>query len=1097
MNLKKQLALLLLLFCALNLSAQTKEKKITINFSNISLSEAMKRIEKSTGYTFFYDAEQVNVTQKVSLSSKDEPVGKAVEKMLKPTDLSCEITHTQIALIRKAASKATAPGGKMKVQGHIVDETGEPVIGANILIEGTSQGAITDLDGNFTLDTQKDAVLLVSYIGCASQKIKVSTPTLSVKLQSDAIGLQDVVVVGYGSQRKSDLTGGIVSISSDKLQQITSNNLLDKLAGQIPGLSITTTNARPGEDQSVRVRGENSLSANNSPLIILDGIPYSGSLTDIDPDIIENLSVLKDASSAAIYGSRGANGVILIQTKRGKAGKPMVTYKGQVGVQQVQKRLNVMAGDEYVKMKQDYHALKFGYTGDQLDPTKLLHPSEIVNYEAGIENDWQDIMFRNGLTHDNQVSISGGTEATKYMAAVAHLSQDGVMRNTGLKRTNISLNVTQEFNSWLTIGIGTQVIQKNIDNNQPYLEAGLKMSPYGIYKDEDGRYVDYPMDEVLFSNPMANINAITDKVYRNVFISTFAEIKLPVKGLSYRTNLGYNYRNKFEGSYYGRNTLSGKSKEGSATIKNEHYYDYTWENLINYNRIFGKHKVDATGLFSMQQTQKVNSEQSAECFVNDDSEYYNMNLGEKNQKVSSELNETSTLSYMFRVNYGYDNRYLLTLTGRSDGYSAFGANNKYAFFPSAAVAWNLSSEKFMENARDKWLDMLKIRMSYGSNGNQAINPYQTLDRLSTAKYIWGDGGSAANGAYLPFNGVGNPNLKWETTKTFNFGIDFSVLNNRISGNIELYVANTSDLLMKRNVPVMNGFNEILDNVGQTRNKGIEIGLKSVNIEAKDFRWETNVNFALNRDEIIELRGDGKDDITNKWFIGEPLRVFYDYNVVGTWQENDPNWKCKRTTNDKGEVNEKWGYFTDDWKEIQAGANPGSAKLEDVNGDGVISAKDKKVIGSKMPSFLLSMGNQFSYKNFSFSFLLDGVFGKTKERKDLNVERWNVNYNYLSGMDYWTPENPTNKMTSLLYTPYDAHTFYEKVNYVQVKNITLGYTFEKSWVRALGVSALSVNASVNNLCSFSNVDNTTNLDADDMYSSYPTNRSYMFGLNLTF
>lgn len=1084
MNFKNYFAILLLFFYAISLSAQGQGKKITINFSNISLSDAMARIEKSTGYTFFYDAAQVNVRQKVSLTCKNELISKAMDKMLSPINLSYEITNTQIAVLNK--KKATL-GGPTKVRGKVVDEKGEGVIGANILIEGSGTGTITDFDGKFELEAPINANLLISYIGYKQQTVKVKNhEPLTIKMVSDAIGLQDVVVVGYGSQRKSDLTGGIVSINSEKLQLVTTDNLLDKLDGQVPGLKITTTNARPGEDQSIRVRGENSLSASNSPLIILDGIPYSGSLTDINPDNIENLSVLKDASSAAIYGSRGSNGVILIQTKKGKTGAPTVNYKGQIGFQQVQKRLNVMKGAEYVKMKQDYFAQKLGYTGDQLDPMNVLNPNERVNYEKGTETDWQDIMYRNALTHNNQIGISGGTETTKYMASIAYMSQDGVMQNTGLKRTNVSLNVTQDLGSWLTIGIGTQLVQKNIDDNQPYLESGLKQSPYGQYKDEYGNYVDYPMNETLFYNPMANIDATTDKVHRNVFISSFAEIRFPIKGLSFRTNLGYNYRSKNEGYYYGRNTISGKSVEGFAQIYNQHYYDYTWENLLKYNQIFGKHKIDATGLFSVQETQSKTASQYAECFVNDDSEYYNMNAGEKNQSVSSSLSETATLSYMFRLNYGYDNRYLLTLTGRTDGYSAFGANNKYAFFPSAAVAWNLSSESFMEQARESWLDMLKIRFSYGSNGNQAISSYQTLDRLNISKYIWGDNGTTANGTYLPFGGVGNPNLKWETTRTFNLGVDFSFLNNRISGTVDLYLANTSDLLMSRTVPVMNGFSSIMDNIGKTRNKGIEIGLNTVNIENKNFKWNSTVNFSLNRDKIVELRGDGKDDITNKWFIGEPLRVFYDYNVVGVWQTNDSRWDA-----------DKKKYLNEEGKEIQSGAKPGSAMLEDVNGDGKISAQDKKVIGSKLPSFLLSMGNQFSYKNFSLSFLLNGVFGMMKERNDLNIERWDVVYNYLSGMNYWTPENPSNEVTSLVYSPYDKHTWYKKVSYVQVKNITLGYNFEKAWLKTIGILAANVNVSVNNLCSFSNVDNTTNLDADNMYYSYPTNRSYMFGLNLTF
>lgn len=980
-----------------------------------------------------------------------------------------------------------------KISGNVIAEADKyPIIGANILIKGTTVGTTTDVDGNFTLDVPKSATLVISYIGCETQEIKITgSKKLNIILKDNAIGLEDVVVIGYGSQRKSDLTGGIVAVGEDKLKMVSTNNLMDKLAGQVPGLNVTAGKARPGEDQTLRVRGENSLTADNSPLIVLDGIPYSGSLGDIDPDIIETLSVLKDASSAAIYGSRGANGVILIQTKKGKKGAPMVSYKGQVGMEQAERRINMMKGPEYIKYMQDYNRMKYGYSGDQLDPLKLLNPSERDNYQAGHEEDWQDLMLRNGLTHNHQLSISGGTESTTYMASLSHLSQDGVMQNTGLKRTNVAINITQVFNSWLTVGMGTQAVQKETGGEQPYLEAGLKMSPYGIYKDEDGRYQDYPMDQTLYYNPMANVDAISENTTRNIFLSTFAEIKLPVDGLSFRTNFGYNYRNKFIGSYYGRNTLSGKKVNGSASIENQHYYDYTWENLLKYNKAFGKHKIDATALFSMQETSQRKAKQTGESFVNDDSGFENMAAAEKNKEISSELTETSMLSYMVRLNYSYDNRYMLTLTGRSDGYSAFGANNKYALFPSVAAAWNLSSEEFMEESAS-WLDMLKVRASWGSNGNQAIKAYQTLDRLTLTNYIWGDNGTVVNGSFLPSDGVGNPNLKWETTRTINAGIDFSLWNSRLSGNVDFYVANTSDLLMSRTVPIMNGYRSIMDNVGKTRNTGIEIALNSRNIETKDFRWTTNVNFALNRDKIIELRGDGKDDITNKWFIDEPLRVYYDYNVVGTYQESDQTWNEKTKT---------FVILNKDGKEIQKGAVAGSAKLEDIDGDGIITAADKKIIGSKLPSFLLSMGNQFSYKNIYFSFLLNGVFGQTKELHDYNFDRWMPSFNYISGMDYWTPENPTNEMTSPAYLPYDKHSFYKKMTYVQVKNITLGYNFEKNILNHIGIGALGVNISVNNLCTLSNVENALNYDSNDansnLITTYPSARSYVFGLNLTF
>lgn len=996
--------------------------------------------------------------------------------------------------------------GNLTIKGTISDKTG-PIIGANVIIKGTTNGVITDIDGNFTLENvKKGDILQVSFIGYSTKEIKISNNNnLHIQLDEDTQSLEEVVVVGYGSQRKSDLTGGVTAVGEDKLGLVSTNNLMDKLAGQIPGLNISTGNAQPGEDQTLRIRGNNSLTASNDPLIVMDGIPYSGSLGDIDPDIIESMSVLKDASSAAIYGSRGSNGVILIQTKKGRQGKATVTYKGQVGMAETERRLDMMSGDEYLQYLYDYNHLKNGIPYDQLTPESVLGADELANYKAGRTIDWQDKMFRQALVTNHQISLTGGTESTTYMASISRLRQDGVVRNTGMKRTNISLNINQNLGKWLKIGMSMQAIQKEYGGELPYLEAGLKMSPFGTYSDEEGNLEYYPMSRnTLFYNPMSDCDAIEDKTNRNVFISTFADITLPVKGLSFRTNFGYNYRNNFVGTYYGRNTLTGSKVDGAASIENTHYWDYTWEIILKYENTFGKHKIDATGLFSIQETSKQYSKQSAESFVNDEGGYHNMAGGEKNKSLSSSLTETALLSYMIRLNYAYAGKYLLTLTGRSDGYSAFGANNKYAFFPSAAAAWNISSEEFMENTRN-WLDMMKLRVSYGANGNQGINAYQTLDRLSLTQYVWGDGGNTVNGVYLPTNGVGNPNLKWETTYTFNTGIDFGLFNGRLSGNIDFYIANTKDLLMNRTVPYMNGYRSILDNIGQTRNVGVEFALNSINIETKDFLWKTNVNFSLNRDKIVKLQENGKDDITNKWFIGEPTNVYYDYNVIGTWQTDDPRWKCLVEKDNAGNIiSEKWGYYTDDWKEIQKGAEPGSAKLEDVDGDGVITADDKKIIGSKLPSFLMSMTNNFTYKDFYMSFVLNGVFGQWRQMHDQNFDRWMPEFNYLSGMNYWTESNPTNEMTSPSYVPYEKHSFYKKMNYVQLKNITIGYNIPKTFTQKLGITSARVDVSVNNVCTFSNIKNALNYDnakANDdekgVVVGYPTARSYMLGLNVTF
>lgn len=975
------------------------------------------------------------------------------------------------------------------MNGKVVDGNGDALVGVTVRVKDGTVGTITDFDGKFTLQVPPASTLVFSYVGFIAQEIKVNTSgVVNVTMKEGDALLDEVVVVGYGTQRKKDLTGGLSVVGKEQLEMVSTSNLMDRLVGQVAGLNITTSNAAPGSDQSLLIRGQNSISANNDPLIILDGIPYSGSLVDLDPNIIESLSVLKDASAVAIYGSRGSNGVILIQTKRGVVGKPQVSYKGQFGFSEPMQRIQVMGPNEFIRFKQDIGRLKNGYSGDQLDPIagNIISISERENFINGVTHDWQDYIFQTGYTMDHQIGISGGTENTKYMAAISYLDEDGVVYNSNLNRSNISANIDQTFNKWLTIGVGTQFVQKETGGITPNIEHAIKQSPYGKYKDEAGYYVAEPMEYSLITNPMINVNADQDRTSRNFFLNAYANILFPIKGLSFRMNYGYNYRSGFTGTYYGRDTYEGREQGGlvggKASISNSHYNDYTWENILRYEREIDSHRFDVTGLFSTQQTKSLSSSQSGEGFVTDDTSYFMMGTAERNQKISSGLSETSMLSYMLRLNYAYKGKYMATLTGRSDGASVFGENNKYAYFPSAALAWHLGEESFIKD-NVEWMDMLKLRASYGANGNQAITAYRTLDRLySKVKYIWGDGGQAANSAYLPNDGIGNPNLKWETTYTANIALDFQLFKGRLGGTIETYLSNTHDLLMTRTVPIMNGYSKIWDNIGQTRNKGVEITLNTVNVSNRDFKWNTDVNFTLNRDKIIELRGDQIDDITNKWFIGKPLSVFYDYNVIGLWQQGDEY------------------FYTDDngvQKNIQAGAAPGAAKVEDVDGNGYIDANDKKIIGSRRPDFTMSMGNKLTYKNLYLSCLVNGVFGVWREDNVANVGSWAYSTtNYVHGANYWTPENTDADIVSPGYVNTLGHGYYKKQTYVQIKNITLGYSIDRKLVNKLHLSSVNVNLSINNLHTFSNMRQILNYDNGWM-ASYPAARSYMLGLNINF
>ncbi|WP_199117499.1 TonB-dependent receptor [Pedobacter sp. ASV28] len=972
-------------------------------------------------------------------------------------------------------SQTTDP---IRIKGKVTDDKGEALVGVSVLIKGTSKGTSTDIDGNYAIEVPSTAILLFSYIGFDPQEVKVNpSGVINIKMAGDKV-LDQVVVVGYGTAKKKDLTGGLAVVGKEQLSMVSTPNLMDRLVGQVAGFSITTGNAAPGAAQTLLIRGENSISANNSPLIILDGIPYSGSLADIDPNNTENISVLKDASAVAIYGSRASNGVILIQTKRGALGKAQVAYRGQLGLAEPMQQIEVMGPNEYIRFQQDIGRLRQGYTGYLLDPVAgdIISVTERGNYLNGITHNWQDYIFRRAATMDHQLSISGGTENTKYMASLAALDQDGVVYNSRLSRLNMTTNLDQTFNKWLTIGVGMQYTRRSDGGVTPNIEHAIKQSPYGSYKDAAGNYVPEPMEYSLIANPMRNVNAIQDRYNNNFFLSGYANILLPVKGLSARSNFGYNYRSGFTGTYYGRNTFDGREQAGlvggSASISNSHYNDYTWENILKYERELGDHRFDVTGLFSMQQTKSVGSSQSGQGFVTDDTQYYMMNTAARNIINDSSLSETALLSYMGRLNYSYKGKYMLTLTGRSDGASVFGINNKYAFFPVAAAAWHIGEESFLKD-NVKWIDMLKLRVSYGANGNQAITPYRTLDRLySNVKYIWGDAGIAVNTAYLAGDGVGNPNLKWETTYSTNIGLDFQFFKNRLGGTIDVYNSRTKDLLMTRTVPIMNGYSRIWDNIGETQNRGVEVTLNTVNVNGRDFKWNSTVVFSLNRDKIVELRGDGKDDITNNWFIGKPLRVFYDYNMIGIWQTGE-------------------NYS------MQPGAAAGAAKLEDVDGNGVINTNDRTIIGSKNPRYMASFANRLNYKNFYASALLTGVFGVWRDDHMANLGAWTFGItNYVHGANYWTPENPNATIVSPGYLNTQGHGYYKKVNYVQVRNITFGYRVPQNITKKVGVSGIDINASVNNLHTFSNIRQVLNYDNTWM-ASYPTARSYMFGLNVNF
>lgn len=969
---------------------------------------------------------------------------------------------------------------QQSVSGKVVDETGKPVGGVTVQQKGTTVATTTGQDGVFTLTvTSKNATLVFNSIGFIARELPVSQTTQVTLTKSEDM-LDEVVVVGYGKQKKSDLTGSVATVEAKSLERINSPNIVDKLQGKISGLAINSGNAKPGETAAINIRGENSISASNNPLIILDGIPFSGSLGDISSNTIASISVLKDASSTAIYGSRAANGVILITSKKGAAGKARINYNGYFGLQSVERRLKLMNGPQYIQFMRDYQAAK-GKTGDALNPENYLFANVLEQYKKGEEVNWQNEAFNNAAPiHEHQLSFSGGTDKSDYYASVSYLNQDGVVKNTPYERYNVNLNLNQSLNSWLKLGMTMQASQGNRDGVQPNLESVVKLSPYSKNRDENGVAETYPMyAQTLWGHPFADENGQWDNTRRTVYANSWLDVKLPIEGLSFKSTFGTNYRNINENSYYGSNTLTGRGVNGRGEIYNEHFWDWTWENLLTYDRTFGDHKINVVGLYSSQKTNLKTSKMTGDDFVSD-AGYNNMASASKSLKLESKLENTAMISYMGRINYSFKDRYLLTLTGRSDGYSAFSVDNRYAFFPSVAGAWVISKEG---NVQD-YFDQLKLRVSYGKNGNQAVSPYQTYDRLTNVDYIYGL--DPVKGLVMNFNGRGS-NLTWETTSSLNAGLDFGILKNRLSGTFDYYTSKTTDLLLSEQVPVMNGYNTILNNIGETSNKGYEVTLNALNIKNDNFQWNTTVNFAYNNNKITKLRSDGKDDLTNAWLIGKPIRIFYDYKVIGVWQEGE-----------------------DIANSYQPKAKPGDAKLADLNNDGKIDASDRTVMGNKISPYTLGIGNDFTYKNFSLSIFMNGAFGGTKVDDFKNIERFlpNNGANYLADMPYWTPENPNTDIPSPGYTPVNNHTYYINSAYWRIRDLSLGYTFEGDFLERLNLSSVRAFINARNIYTFSKIkgynvealsvsSTTGNPTSTNIAYPYPVARTFSLGLNVQF
>lgn len=1013
------------------------------------------------------------------------------------------------------------------ITGLVVDGNGESIIDASVLVKGTTNGIITDIDGKFTLnDVPEAGVIQISYIGYKTQEISAKNKAnLKVVLVEDNEMLDEVVVVGYGVQKKSDVTGAMIRVGSEELNSRPVANAFEAMQGKAAGVDIVS-NERPGEVGTINVRGVRSLSASNTPLYVVDGIPLmsNSGIETLNPQDIESIDVLKDASATAIYGSRGANGVILVTTKSGKEGKMSLNYSGTVTIENLQDYSEMMNSAEYIDWRRwaYYYKEPNKYPrGDQ--PTKdsdylifngAKDPYAWRNIEKGWAGgswngaavpttDWADMVTQTGITHEHTLSASGGSEKVKGYASIGYLNNEGTVKGQSYTRYTAKVSLDMDPTKWFKMGLninGTfsnqqygssaQAVGQMVKDRPSNLyAASTSLYPYAVPYDDEGNRIDYPggddkvktiVDEWNYSENERRMFRAIGSLYAQLDLG---EIYSPLKGLRYRFNFGPDFRYYRNGSFQDAKSVS---REGTNRAKLSNSSDFSWtlDNLIYYDREIGKHSF---GVTLLQSATKYHYEESSMAAINIPLPSAKWNaLSKKNISAlddwSSGLTEKQLLSYMFRLNYDYNNKYLLTVSGRWDGASQLAQGNKWAFFPSAALGWRLDQEGFLQDV--SWINQLKLRVGVGVTGNSAIDPYQTKGAVVPVYYPFGASptpGFVASESIAKDGNVAmaNKDLTWEKTTQYNIGVDYSVLNGRISGVLDFYTSRTTDLLMEMTIPSLNGYTNTYANVGKTSNIGIDLTLNTVNVKTRSFEWSTSINAAWQKDKIDELANGKEDDINNSWFIGQALGVIYGYQSAGIWKEEDAAEMAK--------FNAKGHSF-----------QAGMARPVDQNGDYKIDPNDDRVvIGHTRPRWTFGMTNTFSYKNFDLSVML---YGRFDYMVDTGGE-WQGGRYTQRKINYYNENNKNAEYQKPIHDdgggdPYYQILGYKNGSFLKVRNISLGYTFPQTLVKKWNLSNLKVYVQAKNPGRiFSNID-FLELDASQNLTS-TWNRGFTIGLNVGF
>ncbi len=955
-------------------------------------------------------------------------------------------------------SLALPAAAQTTVKGKVTDETGASMPGVNIVLKNTVIGTTSDANGDYSIaHTEEGSITLVfSFIGYKTHEELVSGRSIiNVAMETDTKTLSEILVVGYGTQKKSDITGSLVSVGSKELREVPVANMQQALQGRAAGVEVQRVGTAPGGDTRIRVRGERSVFGSNAPLIVLDGIPYEGGLNDINPDEIATINILKDASATAIYGSRGANGVVLITTKRGESGKTRLSFDSYYGVTTVAKKYDMFNAEEYAAMR-DYTSV-WPY-----------RPEEVEGMSLGRNTDWQDLMYQNGFITNHNVGVSGGTEVAQFAVGAGYYNESTILPGQDFERFSVKATVDTKIGKRLKLGVnslntvsfsnGTQFV--NQQPNTPGAFGGsmmynmLSLSPLMPAYTANGEIFQRPagnLDDASQNySPLylkENNNEWVDRVRRlRTFNSLYAEFEI-VNGLKYRFNLGLDYSQQNSGQFQGQDSyFRTNNLFNRAQVRNGEQYSWVAENILTYDKTFAeKHRLTLTGLYSAQQTRGYSTQTYQDHIAANFIEFYNLGLSDPAGQTILNGDESTRglLSYMARANYAYDDRYLLTFTYRRDGSSVLA--NKWHSYPAIAVGWNVLNESFIPDI--PVLNSLKLRLGYGQTSNQSVNPYSTLGGVNNSyqgvpiKYNYGVNTQVSG--YLPTK-IPDTTLDWEYTTTTNIGLDFGLLEDRITGAIDWYTAKTNNLLFPQTLPITSGYPDSFDtNIGEMENKGLEISLGGTAVKTSSgFTWEVDLNWFYNRNKLTKISSGVDRIINNGLFVGHPTSAIYDYRKLGVWQLDEAA------------------------QAAEFGLVPGQLKLADLNGDGVITEEgDREVIGNQQPKWQGGITNRFRFKGFDFSFVTYMRFGGT-----LLSYLHAPNGAYLTNMtgqrnglkvDYWTPTNPTNEFpapgSSLpggASTAWTTLAYYD-ASFIRVRSINFGYTIPRTVADKIGAQSVRV------------------------------------------